>query len=107
MRELNDLQKRALERGLEAFDAAQRARRNRRAVTRVLMVALTLGAGITISRGFRAPARRLPDYVQVISEDSQLAAELSLANACERFERTEGRLVVVECSLPRDGSPGW
>jgi hypothetical protein len=107
MRELNDAQRRALERGLDAFDMAQRARRNRRTAARALMVALTLGAGIAISRGFRAPAARLPEYVQVISEDSQLAAELSLANACERFERTEGRLVVVECSLPRDRSQGW
>ncbi|MEY4841287.1 MAG: hypothetical protein RJA12_11, partial [Planctomycetota bacterium] len=34
MRELNDAQRRALERGLDAFDVAQRARRNRRTVAR-------------------------------------------------------------------------
>jgi hypothetical protein len=107
MRELSDPQKSVLERGLEAFDAAQRARRKRRTAARALVVMLALGAGIAISRGLRAPAARLPEYVQVISEDSQLAAELSLANACERFERTEGRLVVVECSLPRAGASGW
>jgi hypothetical protein len=107
MRELSDLQKQTLERGLEAFDAAQRVRRKRRTAARALVVMLALGAGIAISRGLRAPAARLPEYVQVISEDSQLAAELSLANACERFERTEGRLVVVECSLPRAGASGW
>ena len=107
MHELNDLRKLALKRGLEAFDAAQRARRKRRTAARALVVILALGAGIAISRGLRVPATALPHYVQVISEDSQLAAELSLANACERFERTEGRLVVVECSLPRAGASGW
>jgi hypothetical protein len=107
MHELSDLRKLALERGLEAFDAAQRARRKRRTAARALVVMLALGAGIAVSRAFRAPAARLPEYVQVITEDAQLAAELSLANACERFERSEGRLVVVECSLPRAGASGW
>ena len=107
MPDMDDRRRRVLEQGLQAFDAAQRARRNRRVAARALMVTLALGAGIAILRGLRAPATHLPQYVQVISEDSQLAAELSLANACERFERTEGRLVVVECSLPRDGARGW
>jgi hypothetical protein len=104
---MDDRRRRVLEQGLQAFDAAQRARRNRRVAARALMVMLVVGAGIMISRGLRVPAAHLPQYVQVISEDSQLAAELSLANACERFERSEGRLVVVECSLPRAGASGW
>ena len=47
---------------------------------------------------------RLPAYVRMITSDAQVAAELELANACERIERAKGRMVVVECALPPLGA---
>ena len=49
----------------------------------------------------------LPAYVEIIRDDQQLAAELELADACERVNRTDGRLVVVECMIPesREATP--
>ena len=42
----------------------------------------------------------LPAYVRIMTSDAQVAAELELANACERIERAKGRVAVVECALP-------
>ncbi|NBX24750.1 MAG: hypothetical protein EBQ99_01645 [Planctomycetes bacterium] len=72
-----------------------------------LAVAVAMGAAIMLSRSARTLPVGLPEYVQIITDDPQLAAELALANACERFERTEGRLVVVECTLPGSAGPRW
>jgi hypothetical protein len=47
----------------------------------------------------REPSR-LPGYVELVRDDRQLAAELEFANACERVNRTGGRLIVVECMVP-------
>jgi hypothetical protein len=47
------------------------------------------------------PAARiaaLPAYVELIEDDRALAEELSFAYACERFERNDGRLIVLECA---------
>ena len=98
MTELNPRQKDALARGLSAFDAAVRARRTRRAVTRGgLLVAGIALAAVAADRMVRPPERGLPAYVEIIGDDLQLAAELAAANACERIGRTDGRLCVVEC----------
>ena len=108
MRELSDLRRQVLQRGLREFDQALRARRFRRRAMLVCAAALLAGAGsLLITQGASAPGTRLPQYVQIITDDPQLAAELALANACERFERADGRLVVVECTLPPSASPSW
>jgi hypothetical protein len=101
MNTLNDRQRATLERGLAAFDAASRHRRVRRYVVRttaaaVLVVACAWAARVaTVSE-----PSRLPGYVELVRDDRQLAAELEFANACERVNRTGGRLVVVECMVP-------
>jgi hypothetical protein len=43
------------------------------------------------------PAPTLPAYVELIRGDAELLGELQLASACERIERTDGQLRVLEC----------
>ena len=101
MNELNEIERRMLASGLSAFDEATRRRRHRRIAGRaVAAIALAAAAGLVTARALRAPAPALPPYVEIIADDRQLAAELTLANACERFERNDLRLVVVECTHP-------
>lgn len=101
MNTLNDRQRATLERGLAAFDAASRRRRVRRYVVRTTSAAVLVVTCAWIARmtTMREPSR-LPGYVELVRDDRQLAAELEFANACERVNRTGGRLIVVECMVP-------
>jgi hypothetical protein len=54
----------------------------------------------------RPHAHGLPAYVEIIGDDLQLAAELEMANACERVARADGRLCVVECAPAGRVIPG-
>ena len=99
MNDLTPSQHRILARGLDAFDHAARRRRLRRAAVRTIAAAALAAACIVAVRSAVAPpASGLPAYVEIIRDDRQLAAELAHANACERFERAAGRLLVVECA---------
>jgi hypothetical protein len=64
------------------------------------VVAVAVVAGIAAAMLLAPTARiaALPAYVELIEDDRALAEELSLAYACERFERNDGRLVVLECA---------
>ena len=98
---LNDRQRATLERGLAVFDAASRRRRVRRYVGRTASAAALVVAFAWIARLTTvSEPSRLPGYVELVRDDRQLAAELEFANACERFSRAGGRLVVVECMVP-------
>lgn len=95
-----------LARGLAAFDESARRRRTRRVAARVALATLLLAAGgLVVVRTVRPAASGLPAYVEILVDDRQLTAELELANACERIGRVEGRLVVVECAVPRSTGP--
>lgn len=99
MNDLNERQTQTLARGLEEFERAHRRRRFIRAGA-PLVVAVAVVAGIAAAM-LLAPAARiaaLPAYVELIEDDRALAEELSLAYACERFERNDGRLIVLECA---------
>lgn len=98
MNQLTDRQRRILATSLSAFTAAARARKVRRRMGRgVAMFAIAVVAAVAVNRTLRPSAPRLPAYVEVIVGDAQLREELQLASACERIERTGGRLQVVEC----------
>lgn len=111
MSNLTDRQKETLARGLDAFEKAARWRRSRsRALRGVAVLAIASLGAIALDRlvgsgasGLRG--RGLPDYVEIIADDRALAAELELANACERIDRLDGRLVVVECVAPVRTAP--
>ncbi len=64
------------------------------------MFAILVGVTVALYTTDGQQAIPLPAYVQILTSDAQVAAELELANACERIERTKGRVVVVECALP-------
>jgi len=105
MNVLSPRQQQALAFGLSAFDRACLARRRaRRAWSVGGVLALALAIGLMVSHMQRAT--RLPDYVQILSSDAQVTAELELANACERIRRTENRVVVVECAWPATAGEG-
>jgi hypothetical protein len=101
--------------GLAAFDASVASRHRRHRVVRaavILCCVSTLAVAGTIGIRAMSPepqheprpepvtiARRpLPPYVTIIESEVQLAAELELANACERVARRGGEIFVVECS---------
>jgi hypothetical protein len=99
MNDLTEHQTQTLARGLEEFERAHRRRRFIRAGA-PLVVAVAVAAGIAAAM-LLAPAARiasLPAYVELIEDDRALAEELSFAYACERFERNDGRLIVLECA---------
>lgn len=101
MNTLTDRQQETLARGLVAFDDATRRRRRRtRAARAAVAVLLVCAVGALMHRSVTPSGTGLPAYVEFVRDDRQLAAELELANACERFSRTDGRLVVVECTVP-------
>jgi hypothetical protein len=99
MNDLTEHQTQTLARGLEEFDRAHRRRRFIRAGA-PLVVAVAVVAGIAAAMLLAPTARiaALPAYVELIEDDRALAEELSLAYACERFERNDGRLIVLECA---------
>lgn len=98
MNHLNDRQRQTLATGLSAFTAAARTRRLRRTAGRgVAIAAVAVAAVIATNHMLRASTPRLPAYVELIVGDAQLRDELQLASACERIERTDGSLQVVEC----------
>jgi hypothetical protein len=100
MNDLTEHQTQTLARGLEEFDRAHRRRRRFKRAGATLVVAVAVVAGIAAAM-FLAPTARiaaLPAYVELIEDDRALAEELSLAYACERFERNDGRLIVLECA---------
>lgn len=100
MNTLTDRQQHMLARGLAAFETASAKRRARRRIMRgASAAAIALAAGAVMFLTTRAGPSGLPPYVEIISGDVQLTAELELANACERINRAEGRLVVVECTV--------
>lgn len=107
MHSLTDRQQSILANGLSAFDEATRRRRIRRRVVRGALVALVAGSVglLMLLRPNQTAGPQLPAYVELIRDDQQLAAELELANACERVNRNEGRLVVVECMVPDAAEP--
>lgn len=101
MNTLTDRQQATLARGLSAFDESTRRRRTRRrALQGTLAVVALGGVGLMLHRWNDASSSALPAYVEIISDDRQLTAELELADACERVNRNEGRIVVVECMIP-------
>ena len=101
MNTLTDRQQEALAHGLAAFDLASRRRRIRRRVYRHGSIAAVVAVCAVLAHRATLPAPAgLPSYVELVRDDAQLAAELDLANACERFNRADGRLVVVECMVP-------
>jgi hypothetical protein len=99
MNDLTEHQTQTLARGLEEFERAHRRRRFIRAGA-PLVVAVAVVAGIAAAMLLAPTARiaALPAYVELIEDDRALAEELSLAYACERFERNDGRIVVLECA---------
>lgn len=100
MNRLNESQQKMLALGLAAFDAAARRRRTfRRATQGVVAAAMVVACAVVAGRVRGTEAARLPDYVEFIANDAQLTAELELANACERIDRDDGRLLVIECAL--------
>jgi hypothetical protein len=105
MNTLNDSQLKTLSLGLASFDAAARRRRAiRRATQGTAAAALVVACAVVAGRVLRSEASRLPDYVEIVANDAQLTGELELANACERFDRNDGRLLVIECARP--SAPG-
>lgn len=107
MTDLTPRQLDTLARGLAAFDGAARARRSRRTAGRaVLLVAGLAFAVVATDRMVRRPVQGLPAYVEIIGDDLQLAAELEMANACERVARAEGRIRIVECIPAGRALPG-
>ena len=101
MNTLTDRQRHMLARGLSAFDSASRHRRIRRRVYRYGSIAAVVAVCAVLAQRAAHPGPSgLPVYVELVRDDAQLAAELELANACERFSRTDGRLVIVECVVP-------
>ena len=106
MNTLTESQQKALSQGLVAFDAAAPRRRAVRRLTRGTVAgALVVACVVLAGRAIRTPLDPLPAYLEIIAEDSDLAGELEVANACERIDREDGRLLVIECTLPpRSGS---
>ena len=103
MNTLNDSQQKTLALGLAAFDAAARRRRAIRRATRgAVAAALVIACVVVAGRVPPLESARLPDYVELIANDAQLTGELELANACERIDRHDGRLLVIECTLPAE-----
>jgi len=101
MNPLTDSQQAALARGLAAFDQSARRRRVRRQAVRFGSVAAVLSVCAVLAHRASVPVSDgLPASVELVRDDAQLSAELEFANACERFNRTDGRLVVLECMLP-------
>ena len=108
MNDLTDRRREVLERGLAEFDAATRRRRTRaRAGRSFAAVALVAACTVVVLRTIAPAAPALPGYVEVISGDLELTTELALAKACERIDRADGRLVVVECALPAPPRRAW
>jgi hypothetical protein len=70
------------------------------------VVAGLAAAVVAADRMLRPPAQGLPAYVEIIGDDLQLAAELELANACERVARADGRIRIVECIVTDRALPG-
>ncbi|MBI1302937.1 MAG: hypothetical protein GC172_04010 [Phycisphaera sp.] len=101
MNTLDDTRKKTLALGLAAFDAAARRRRLiRRATQGAAVAVLVLACAAVAGRALRSEAPRLPAYVELIPNDAQLTGELELANACERIDRNDGLLLVIECARP-------
>jgi len=108
MNTLTDRQQATLARGLSAFDESTRQRRSRRRALRGTLALLVVGgSGFMLHQLTTVTPSGLPAYVEIIRDDQQLAAELELADACERVNRSDGRLVVVECMIPelREATP--
>ena len=97
MNQLTPRQQQVLSGGRAAFVAAVRARRLRRTVSAAMAVALA-GAVVAFASVQLVGDRpdMLPAYVEIIDGDPQLIRELELAGACERIERTDGRLRVLD-----------
>jgi hypothetical protein len=95
---LTTRQQEMLSRGLAAFDQTTRRRRKQRLVVRCAAAAcVAVAAVFAVGRALRVPAPTLPAYVELIRGDAELVGELQLASACERIERTDGQLRVLEC----------
>ena len=108
MNDLTDRQRKVLDRGLSEFDDACRRRRLRAHAGRsIAAVALVAACTVVVLRTIAPAAPALPGYVEVISGDLELATELALAKACERVDRADGRLVVVECAIPAPPRRAW
>ena len=101
MNNLTERQQQVLSRGLASFDAATRARRIRRSAALAVSAVAVLAIATVVGVRLLQPPPSLPAYVEIIRDDPQLSSELALANACERFERSQGRFTVVECSVRR------
>ena len=98
MNQLDERRRALLARGLEAFDRSVSMRRmRRRALAGGSALAVAAVALLAIERSGPVGRSGLPAHVEIIADDRDLAAELELARACERIDRIEGRLVVVEC----------
>ncbi len=101
MNSLTPRQLQALACGLSAFDQACVDRTRRRRMRRGAGVfGAAVGIAVAMYAASQPRTTRLPAYVRMMTSDAQVAAELELANACERIERAKGRVVVVECALP-------
>lgn len=98
MNKLTDRQRQTLAAGLSAFAGAARRRRIRRDASRALAAAAVIAiVAMAVDRTLPSRKPQFPAYVRIIEDDRQLQGELQLASACERIERTDGRLQVVEC----------
>jgi hypothetical protein len=98
MNDLTEHQAQTLARGLAELDRTHRRRRRRSVVGLASLAVAALAAAILLVEAPQGGA--LPAYVEIIEDDRALTEELALASACERFERSAGRLVVLECSAP-------
>jgi hypothetical protein len=108
MNDLTDRRREVLERGLAEFDAATRRRRTRAWAGRSLAaIAVVAACTVVVLRTVAPAVPALPRYVEVISGDLELSSELALAKACERVDRADGRLVVVECAFPAPPRRAW
>ena len=110
---MNEQQVRALDLGLKEFDRVVARRRRVRRGAGVAVFVLIAGTAaffllrtqITIEPkpGIVAIAhRQLPAYVEVITDDTRLALELEVANACERVGRKGDRVYIVECTATHE-----
>jgi predicted secreted protein len=98
MNQLTSRQQDMLVKGLSAFEAASRRRRTLRIAARTTVTAALVAIGVfTGIRLLQTEAPALPAYVEIIDTDLALTGELHLARACERIERTDGQLRVLEC----------
>jgi hypothetical protein len=107
---MNDHRQEILARGLQEFDRSVSKRRTRRCIAGAavaILLTIVVGMSALALRGGPNAAPReiaatnhrpLPIYVQIIHDDDHLIAELELAQACERIDRKNDRVYVVECT---------